>query len=261
MRRLAARARTRSRQQFAIGLKELWEVPRGSPRSRARSIHTLGYPLRHEEFGGAFIYAMPDGPLSLGFVVGLDYTDPLFDPHMAFNRFKQHPFVAALLDGGQMVRYGAKALPEGGWNTIPRAYMDGGLIAGDAGELPELDAAQGHPPGDADRHAGGRDGVRGGARRRHVGGGAEARTRTRSTPAPIRDRAVSGAQRPPGVRPRPARRAWRSSGVALADAGTAGSTTCTATPGHERMKTLAWYYGLDKSAARGRATPRRSIAS
>ena len=63
---------------------------------------------------------MPDGQLSLGFVVGLDYKDPLFDPHMAFNRFKQHPFVAELLDGGQMVRYGAKALPEGGWNTIPR---------------------------------------------------------------------------------------------------------------------------------------------
>ena len=62
---------------------------------------------------------MPDGQLSLGFVVGLDYRDPLFDPHMAFNRFKQHPFVAALLDGGQMVRYGAKALPEGGWNTHP----------------------------------------------------------------------------------------------------------------------------------------------
>jgi electron-transferring-flavoprotein dehydrogenase len=66
-------------------------------------------------------------------VVGLDYKDPLFDPHMAFNRFKQHPFVAGLLSGGQMVRYGAKALPEGGWNAIPQPYMDGALIAGDAG--------------------------------------------------------------------------------------------------------------------------------
>jgi electron-transferring-flavoprotein dehydrogenase len=66
-------------------------------------------------------------------VVGLNYRDPLFDPHMAFNRFKQHPFVRRLLEGGQMIRYGAKALPEGGWNTMPRPYMDGGLIAGDAG--------------------------------------------------------------------------------------------------------------------------------
>ena len=96
-------------------------------------MHSLGYPLRHDEFGGGFMYALPEGRLSVGFVAGLDYKDPLFDPHMAFNRFKQHPFVAGLLDGGQMVRYGAKALPEGGWNTIPRLYADGALIAGDAG--------------------------------------------------------------------------------------------------------------------------------
>ena len=96
-------------------------------------IHTMGYPLRQDEFGGGFIYVMPGGQLSVGFVVGLDYKDPLFDPHMAFNRFKQHPYLRSLLEGGQMVRYGAKAIPEGGWNTIPQPYMDGGLIAGDAG--------------------------------------------------------------------------------------------------------------------------------
>jgi electron-transferring-flavoprotein dehydrogenase len=119
-------------QQFALGLKELWEIP--PERLKAGTvIHTLGYPLKHEEFGGGFLYAMPQGQLSIGFVVGLDYKDPLFDPHMAFNRFKQHPFVSSLLAGGQMIRYGAKALPEGGWNTVPRVYMDGGLIAGDAG--------------------------------------------------------------------------------------------------------------------------------
>ena len=119
-------------EQFAIGLKELWEVPpdRLQP---GTVIHSLGYPLRQEEFGGGFIYAMPEGRLSVGFVIGLDYKDPLFDPHMAFNRFKQHPLIAGLLQGGQMVRYGAKALPEGGWNTIPRPYLDGALIAGDAG--------------------------------------------------------------------------------------------------------------------------------
>ena len=124
----------RQPEQFALGLKELWEIPSG--RLPAGTVmHTMGYPLRLEEFGGGFIYAMSDGQLSVGFVVGLDYKDPLFDPHMAFNRFKQHPFVASLLEGGTMVRYGAKALPEGGWNTIPRPYMDGGLIAGDAGSF------------------------------------------------------------------------------------------------------------------------------
>jgi electron-transferring-flavoprotein dehydrogenase len=122
----------RQPQQFALGLKELWDVPKGRLEP-GTVVHTLGYPLRQEEFGGGFIYGMADGHLSLGFVAGLDYADPLFDPHMAFNRFKQHPFVAGLLEGGTMVRYGAKALPEGGWNTIPQTYMDGGLIAGDAG--------------------------------------------------------------------------------------------------------------------------------
>jgi electron-transferring-flavoprotein dehydrogenase len=122
----------REPEQFAIGLKELWEVPPGRL-APGTVVHSMGYPLRYEEFGGGFIYAMNDGLLSVGFVVGLDYRDPLFDPQMAFNRFKQHPLVAGLLSGGQLVRYGAKALPEGGWNTIPRPYMAGALIAGDAG--------------------------------------------------------------------------------------------------------------------------------
>jgi electron-transferring-flavoprotein dehydrogenase len=124
----------RQPEQFALGLKELWEVPKDRV-APGTVMHTLGYPLRHDEFGGGFIYGLPDGVVSLGFVVGLDYRDPLFDPHMAFNRFKQHPFVKGLLEGGQMVRYGAKALPEGGWNTIPQPFMDGGLIAGDAGSF------------------------------------------------------------------------------------------------------------------------------
>ena len=118
-----------------------------------------------EEFGGAFIYAMPDGLVSLGLVTGLDYRDPMFDPHVAFQHFKRHPLFASMLEGGQLVRYGAKALPEGGWHTIPRVYADGVLIAGDAGGLHELDAAQGHPPRDAHRDARRGDGVRGGPRR------------------------------------------------------------------------------------------------
>jgi electron-transferring-flavoprotein dehydrogenase len=121
----------RSPQLFAIGIKELWEVPKD--RLQAGSvIHTMGYPLKMDEFGGGFIYAMPDGVISVGFVAGLDYRDPMFDPHIAFQHFKRHPLVAPLLHGGQMVRYGAKALPEGGWHTIPRVYADGVLIAGDA---------------------------------------------------------------------------------------------------------------------------------
>jgi electron-transferring-flavoprotein dehydrogenase len=119
-------------QLYALGIKELWEVPkdRMAPGS---VLHTMGYPLRLEEFGGGFIYSMPDGVLSVGFVAGLDYRDPMFDPHVRFQHFKRHPLVASLLGGGQMIRYGAKALPEGGWHTIPRLYSDSLLIAGDAG--------------------------------------------------------------------------------------------------------------------------------
>ncbi len=122
----------RSPQLYAIGIKELWEIPAGRIPT-GTVIHTMGYPLRMEEFGGAFIYAMPDGVVSVGFVTGLDYRDPMFDPHVTFQHFKRHPLVALLLEGGQMVRYGAKALPEGGWHTIPRVYAGGLLIAGDAG--------------------------------------------------------------------------------------------------------------------------------
>ena len=121
----------RQPQVYALGLKELWEVPQGRV-PPGSVMHTMGYPLRMEEFGGGFVYGMAADLLSVGFVAGLDYKDPLFDPHAAFQRFKQHPLIATLLESGKMVRYGAKALPEGGWHAIPRVHMHGGLIAGDA---------------------------------------------------------------------------------------------------------------------------------
>ena len=118
-------------QLFAIGIKELWDVPPGRVPA-GTVIHTLGYPLDQNEFGGGFIYALSATRLSVGFVAGLDYKDPLFDPHVAFQLFKLHPFVRGLLEGGHLVRYGAKALPEGGWLTLPECAVDGALIVGDA---------------------------------------------------------------------------------------------------------------------------------
>ncbi len=131
VRRLALDA-GRPPQLYALGIKELWETSAGRVPA-GTVIHTMGYPLRRDEFGGGFIYGMGDGLVSVGFVTGLDYRDPMFDPHIAFQHFKRHPLVANLLAGAQMVRYGAKALPEGGWHAIPRVYADGVLIAGDAG--------------------------------------------------------------------------------------------------------------------------------
>ena len=122
----------RAPQIYSIGIKELWDVP--SDRLAPGSvIHTMGHPLRSEEFGGGFVYALPEGRLSVGLVTGLDYRDPLFDPHVAFQRFKQHPLISELLAGGELVRYGAKALPEGGWHAVPQPYVDGALLVGDTG--------------------------------------------------------------------------------------------------------------------------------
>jgi electron-transferring-flavoprotein dehydrogenase len=121
----------RSPQIYAIGIKELWEVPAGRTEP-GRVVHTMGYPLRNEEFGGGFMYSLPDNIVSLGLVAGLDYRDPMFDPHVAFQHLKRHPLVASVLEGATLVRYGAKALPEGGWYTMPKLYASGALIGGDA---------------------------------------------------------------------------------------------------------------------------------
>jgi len=123
----------KSPQVYALGVKEVWELSKESA-SKGQVIHTLGYPLKHETYGGGFIYNMGN-MLSLGLVVGLDYHDPCLDPHQEFQRFKTHPFVAALLKGARLAHYGAKAIPEGGYYTVPQSYFNGGLIVGDSAAL------------------------------------------------------------------------------------------------------------------------------
>jgi electron-transferring-flavoprotein dehydrogenase len=121
----------RNPQVYAVAIKELWEVPAGLIK-RGEVIHTAGWPLTTRQFGGGFIYALSETLLSVGLVAGLDYEDPRFDPHEAFQQFKTHPWMRRLLAGGQMVRYGAKAIPEGGWFSVPRTMTDGALIVGDS---------------------------------------------------------------------------------------------------------------------------------
>jgi electron-transferring-flavoprotein dehydrogenase len=121
-------------QVYSIGVKELWEVPDGRLPA-GTVIHTLGFPLDTKTFGGGFIYAMKGNLVSIGLVVGLDYQDPRLDPHREFQRFKTHPAIFPVLSGGTLVRYGAKALPEGGYYATPRLWADGVLVIGDAGSL------------------------------------------------------------------------------------------------------------------------------
>ncbi len=121
----------RNPQVYAVGVKEVWEVPSQKGRN-GRVIHTMGWPLTSEEFGGGFIYNMDEGRVSLGLVIGLDYRNPRLDPHARFQDFKQHPLVKEILEGGTLVSYGAKAIPEGGYWAMPQFYFEGGMIVGDS---------------------------------------------------------------------------------------------------------------------------------
>jgi len=123
--------RGRNPQVYTLGVKELWDIPAGRVRC-GQVIHTAGWPLSSRQFGGGFIYAVSDTRLSVGLVAGLDSEDPRFDVHHAFQQFKTHPWLRKLLEGGQMVRYGAKTIPEGGYFAIPETATDGALIVGDA---------------------------------------------------------------------------------------------------------------------------------
>jgi electron-transferring-flavoprotein dehydrogenase len=124
----------RNPQVYAIGVKEIWQMPPGTVKP-GRVFHTMGWPLDRETFGGAFIYTMAGDMIDLGLVVGLDYRNPHLDPHGLFQRLKTHPAVAELLRGGRMVHYGAKALPEGGWYSIPKSFLAGCLLTGDNASL------------------------------------------------------------------------------------------------------------------------------
>lgn len=118
-------------QTYGVGIKELWEIPAGRV-DKGEVIYTLGYPLTTREYGGAWIYGISDTQVSVGYVTGLDYEDPRTDPHHVFQDFKEHPLARRILEGGKMIRYGAKTLPYGGWLTMPRIYGNGWMILGDS---------------------------------------------------------------------------------------------------------------------------------
>lgn len=118
-------------QVYSLGVKELWQLPddRFAP---GTVIHTMGWPLDRNTFGGGFMYGMKDRIVDIGLVVGLDYRNPTLDPHHEFQRYKLHPSIRQLLDGGKMIAAGAKAIPEGGYYAMPRMYGEGFMIVGDS---------------------------------------------------------------------------------------------------------------------------------
>jgi len=121
----------RSPQTFALGFKELWQLPEGRV-TPGLIQHSLGWPLDGATYGGSFIYHLNDSRVYVGYVVGLDYRDPRLRPFEVFQQFKHHPAVKPLLDGGEILVAGARTIAAGGWQSQPRLDMPGALLVGDA---------------------------------------------------------------------------------------------------------------------------------
>ena len=122
-------------QTYGIGLKELWEVkPENS--NPGEVFHSIGWPLDNETYGGSFLYHLDKNLVSFGFVIGLDYKNPHLSPYEEFQRFKLHPKIKNIFEGGRRISYGARALNEGGFQSLPKLSFPGGAILGcDAGTL------------------------------------------------------------------------------------------------------------------------------
>lgn len=117
-------------QTYGLGVKELWEVPKAQHK-KGLIVHTTGWPLDMQTYGGSFMYHYEENLVSIGFVVGLDYQNPFLSPFEEFQRFKLHPDVRKYLEGGRRISYGARALSEGGLQSLPKLTFAGGLLVGD----------------------------------------------------------------------------------------------------------------------------------
>ena len=116
-------------QKFGLGMKEIWEIDPEKHREGTVT-HTMGWPLGSNAGGGSFIYHLENNQVYVGFVVHLNYENPYLNPYMEFQRFKHHPMVAELLKGGKRVAYGARAISEGGWQSVPKVVFPGGALLG-----------------------------------------------------------------------------------------------------------------------------------
>ena len=117
-------------QTYAIGMKELWEIPKAN-HTPGLIWHSTGWPMQSDTYGGSWLYMFGENLVSIGFVIGLDYPNPWLAPFEEFQRFKTHPAVRKMLEGGKRVAYGARALNEGGFQAIPKLVFPGGMLVGD----------------------------------------------------------------------------------------------------------------------------------
>ncbi|HTD90725.1 MAG TPA: NAD(P)/FAD-dependent oxidoreductase, partial [Burkholderiales bacterium] len=117
-------------QLYGIGLKELWEI-KPEKHKQGMVIHTAGWPLENDTYGGSFLYHMENNLVAIGFVVGLGYTNPYLNPYEEFQRYKTHPSIRTYLEGGKRISYGARAINAGGLQSLPKLVFPGGCLIGD----------------------------------------------------------------------------------------------------------------------------------
>jgi electron-transferring-flavoprotein dehydrogenase len=117
-------------QTYGLGIKELWEVDPAVHRP-GLTLHTIGWPLQSDTYGGSFLYHLEGNLVAVGFVVGLDYANPHLSPYEEFQRFKTHPAIRPTFEGGRRISYGARALSEGGYQSVPKLSFPGGVLIGD----------------------------------------------------------------------------------------------------------------------------------
>ena len=116
-------------QTFGIGIKELWQID-AAKHEQGRVVHTVGWPLDRNTYGGSFLYHLEDNQVAVGFVIGLDYQNPHLSPFDEFQRFKTHPKICPTFEGGERIAYGARAINEGGLQSIPKLTFPGGALIG-----------------------------------------------------------------------------------------------------------------------------------
>jgi len=121
-------------QTYGIGIKELWQLPAGRVEP-GKVVHTIGWPMDNRTYGGSFLYHMDKDRVAIGFVTGLDYEDPMLSPFEAFQQVKHHPVIKPLLEGGTIVSAGARAIVEGGYQSLPNCEMPGAILIGDTAGL------------------------------------------------------------------------------------------------------------------------------
>tara|TARA_B100000989_G_scaffold298417_1_gene287684 strand:+ start:420 stop:2057 length:1638 start_codon:yes stop_codon:yes gene_type:complete len=122
-------------QTYGIGLKELWEI-NNEKSNPGEVVHSVGWPLDQDTYGGSFLYHLDKNLVSVGFVIGLDYKNPYLSPYEEFQRFKTHPKIREIFKDGKRISYGARALNEGGWQSLPDLVFEGGCLIGcEAGTL------------------------------------------------------------------------------------------------------------------------------